>query len=145
MASNSTELSRFLARTTRQARIAAVLLGGAVLAFTTIAAAADPFEVAVVESISSNISGVEIMDYLRTGQVIQLRPDQTIVLSYETSCVRETITGGTVTVGIDRSLVVSGQIRRFEGPCDAPSKMVLTSEHSEIAIAGRTFRGGSRR
>jgi len=143
MASNSTELSRFLARTC-QAQIAAVLLGGAVVALTTIAAAADPSKAAIVESISGNISGVEVMDYLRTGQVIQLRPDQTIVLSYETSCVRETITGGTVTVGIDRSLVLSGQIRRFEGPCDAPGNMVLTSEHSEIVIAGRTFRGGSR-
>jgi hypothetical protein len=145
MASNSTELSRFLAKTTCQAQIAAVLLGGAVLAFTTIAAAADPFEVAVVESISSNISGVEVMDYLRTGQVIQLRPDQTIVLSYEASCVRETITGGTVTVGIDRSEVVSSQIRTFQEPCGGPNKVVFTSEHSDIAIAGRTFRGGSRR
>jgi hypothetical protein len=143
MASNSTGLSRFLGRTC-QTQIAAVLLGGAVVALTTIAAAADPFKAAIVESITGNISGVEVMDYLRTGQVIQLRPDQTIVLSYEVSCVRDTITGGTVTVGIDRSLVLSGQIRRSEGSCDVPGKMVLTSERSEIAVAGRTFRGGSR-
>jgi hypothetical protein len=139
MAGNPTELSRFLGRTC-QAQIAAVLLGGAVAALTTVAAAADPFKVAIVESMTGNISGVEVMDYLHTGQVIQLRPGQTIVLSYEASCVRDTITGGTVTVGVDRSLVLSGQIRRFEGSCDAPG----TSEHSEIAIAGRTFRGGSR-
>jgi hypothetical protein len=144
MASNSTKLSRFLGRA-YQAQIAAVLLGGAVIALTTITAAADPFKIAIVESITGNISGIEVMDYLRTGQVIQLRPNQTIVLTYEASCVREAITGGTVTVGIDRSQVLSGQIRSFEVPCDPPNKMVLTSEHSEIAIAGRTFRGGYRR
>ena len=144
MASNSTKLSRFLGRA-YQAQIAAVLLGGAVIALTTMAAAADPFKVAIVESITGNISGVEVMDYLRAGQVIQLRPDQTIVLSYAASCVRETITGGTVTVGIDRSQVLSGQISKFEVPCDPPDKMVLTSERSEIAIVGRTFRGGYRR
>ena len=143
MASNPTELSRFLGRTC-QAQIAAVLLGGAVLALTTIAATADPFKVAMVESITGNISGIEVMDYLRTGQVIQLRSDQTIVLSYEASCVRDTITGGTVTVGIDRSQVLSGEVRRSGGPCDAP-KMVLTSAPGEIAIAGRSFRGGPRR
>jgi hypothetical protein len=142
MASNSTERSRFPARTACQAQIAAVLLGGAVAAFSSFAAAADSIKVAVVESISGSISGVDLMDYVRTGQVIQLRPNQTIVLSYEASCVRETITGGTVMVGIDRSEVRSGQVRRLDGPCNAPNKMVLTNAHSEIAVAGRTFRGG---
>jgi hypothetical protein len=85
------------------------------------------------------------MDYLRSGQIIQLRPYQTIVLSYETSCVRETITGGMVTVGIDRSQVVAGQISRSEYPCDASNKEVLTSTRSEIAVAGRIFRGAPTR
>ena len=141
MASNSSQLSRFLAKTAGQAQFAMLVLAGAVT-FASVAAAADPLEVAVVESISGSISGVDLMDYVRTGQVIQLRPNQTIVLSYEASCVRETITGGTVMVGIDRSEVRSGQVRRLDGPCNAPNKMVLTNAHSEIAVAGRTFRGG---
>src|SRR5258706_15347656 len=59
-----------------------------------------------------NPSGVEFMDYVRAGQVIRLGPHQTIVLSYMASCVRETITGGTVTVGTQRSEVQSGHVRR---------------------------------
>jgi hypothetical protein len=137
MASNSSLFSRFLARTVGQVQFATLALAG-VVAFASVAAAADPVEVAL-ESISGNSSGVEFMDYLRLGRVIRLGPHETIVLSYRTSCVRETITGGTVTVGIDRSQVQSGEVERLDGRCDA-GKMVLTGTQSEIA--GRTFRGG---
>src|SRR3974377_1354640 len=88
MASNSRQLSRFLARTAGQAQFAAVVFAGAV-AFASVAAAANPSEVAVVESISGNSSGVEFMDYLHLGQVIRLSPRETLVLSYKASCVRE--------------------------------------------------------
>jgi hypothetical protein len=135
MASNFGQL-RFLARTTGQAQFAALVLAGA-LAFPSIAAAADPFEVAVVESISGNSSGVEFMDYLHLGQVIRLSPRETLVLSYKASCLRETITGGTVTVGLDRSQVRSGEVQRSVGPCGEGKK--LTDAQS---VAGRTFRGG---
>jgi hypothetical protein len=88
---------------------------------------------------SGNSRGLQIMDYVQAGQIIHLEPHETIVLSYKASCVRETITGGTVTIGIDRSLVQSGQVRRIDTPCET-GKMVLTGGQSEIA--GRTFRGG---
>ena len=136
MASNSSAVSWFSARTVGQSRLAALAVCGAMALGS--AAAADPVEVALVESISGNSSGVEFMDYLRLGRVIRLDPHETIVLSYKTSCVRETITGGTVTVGIDRSQVQSGEVTRFEDGCGA-GKMVLTGTQSEIA--GRTFRG----
>jgi hypothetical protein len=138
MASNSSQLSHVLARTVGHVQFATLALAG-VVAFASVAAAADPVEVALVESIRGNSSGVEFMDYLRVGRVIHLDPHETIVLSYKASCVRETITGGTVTVGIDRSQVQSGKVKRFDGRCDA-GKMVLTGAQSEIA--GRTFRGG---
>ena len=137
MASNFGQLSRFLASTAGQVQFAALVLAGA-LAFPSIATAADPSKVAVVESISGKSSGVEFMDYLHLGQVIRLGPHETIVLSYETSCVRETITGGTVTVGLDRSQVQSGEVQRFVGRC-GEGKPELTGAPS---IAGRTFRGG---
>jgi hypothetical protein len=54
------------------------------------------------------------------------------------SCVRETITGGTVTVGTDRSEVQSGNVTRASAQCDA-GKVLLTGEQGQIA--GRTFRG----
>jgi hypothetical protein len=100
------------------------------------AAAADPIAVALVES--SNSPGVEFMDYLQAGQIIRLGPHQTIVLSYMSSCLRETITGGTVTVGTDWSEVQSGEVRRLRGQCDA-GKMVLTG--AQTHIGGRAFRG----
>jgi hypothetical protein len=93
----------------------------------------------LVESVSGNPSGVEFMDYLRPGQVIRLAPHETMVLSYRISCVRETITGGTVSIGIDHSLEQSGQVRRIDTRCET-GKMVLTGGHREIA--GRIFRGG---
>jgi hypothetical protein len=136
MASNSSQLSRFLARTAGQGQFAVLAFAGAV-AFASVAVA-NPSEVAVVESISGNSSGLEFMDYLHLGQVIRLSPRDTLVLSYKASCVRETITGGTVTVGLDRSQVQSGEVQRSIGRC-SEGKSELTGAQS---IAGRTFRGG---
>src|SRR6516164_4986411 len=115
----------------------------AVLAITglmalTSDAAAGPIEVALVESTNGNSLSVESMDYVRAGQIIRLGPDDTIVLRYMSSCLRETITGGTVTVGSDWSEVQSGEVQRLRGQC-GPGNMVLTGTQSPIA--GRTFRG----
>ena len=115
----------------------------AVLAITglmalTSGAAADPIEVALVESANGNSLSVESMDYVRAGQIIRLGPHDTIVLRYMSSCLRETITGGTVTVGPDWSEVQSGDVQRLRGDCGA-GKMVLTGTQSPIT--GRAFRG----
>ena len=138
MANNSGRLSRFLVAATRRARLAA-LTAAAVTAIASASAAAGPIEAALIESISNNSRGLQNMDYVRAGEIIHLKPHQTIVLSYKASCVREMITGGTVTVGIDQSQVQSGEVKRSEGRCDA-GKTELTGAHTEIA--GRTFRGG---
>jgi len=108
------------------------------MAIVASAAAAAPLEVALVESLTGNSPGVGFMDYVQAGQVIRLGPHDTIVLSYISSCLRETITGGTVTVGTDWSEVQSGEVRRMRGQCDV-GKVVLTGAQSPIA--GRTFRG----
>jgi hypothetical protein len=108
------------------------------VAVASTAAGAGPIKVALVESVSGNSSGVEFMDYVQAGQIIRLGPHETIVLSYMGSCVRETITGGTVTVGTDWSEVQSGEVTRLRERCDA-GKMELTG--AQTAIGGRTFRG----
>ena len=105
------------------------------------AASAGPLEVALVEDLTSNSSNVAFMDYLQTGQVIRLGPRDTLVLTYMTSCVRETITGGTVTIGTDWSEVQSGRVVRARGQC-AAGKMMLTDAQSPVG--GRIFRGPSR-
>src|SRR5271166_13677 len=134
MATNSSALPRFSLRTIAYAGLAGLVFAAGAAS----GAAADPLEVALVESLTGNLSGVAFMDYVHAGQVIRLGPQQTIVLSYMASCVRETITGGTVTVGTDWSEVHSGEVRRLRGQCDA-GKMVLTGAQS--AIGGRAVRG----
>jgi len=101
------------------------------------AATAAPLEVALVEGLTGS-SPVGFMDYVKTGQVIRLGPRDKLVLTYMASCVRETITGGTVIIGTDSSEVQSGEVVRVRGQCSA-DKFVLTS--AQTAIGGRSFRG----
>jgi hypothetical protein len=93
------------------------LAGAGVLAVTASAAAQAP--VAVVEDVKGKVAGVEFMDYVAPGTKIELGPKGSIVLSYMKSCRRETITGGTVTVGAEQSTVDNGKVERTVVDCDA--------------------------
>ena len=101
-------------------------------------AAAAPVQVALVENVTGNRAGVEFMDYLETGKIIQLGPRDSIVLSYMSSCMRETINGGTVTVGTDQSEVQAGKVARTKVPCDA-GKMLLAADQA-VQFGGKIFR-----
>ncbi len=114
-------------------RLSVIAAAGA--AMMTSAAAGD---VALVESLSTNSSGIAYMEYLKPGQVIRLGARDTVVLDYMTSCVQETIRGGTVTIGTELSEVQSGEVFRVKREC-GNGKMVLTGD--QTAIGGRTFRG----
>jgi hypothetical protein len=61
---------------------------------------------------------VEFMDYVSVGKVIRLGPSQSVVLGYLTSCWREIIAGGTVTVGHGQSEVQGGSVTRTKVTCD---------------------------
>jgi hypothetical protein len=111
--------------------IAIPTVAGAVLAASVAAAA----PVALVEDITGNPAGVEFMDYLDSGKVIKLAPRDTIVLAYLASCVRETITGGTVTIGAKESDVQAGKVERTTVQCDAGKIL------SPPDFAGGIFRG----
>src|SRR6202171_5285191 len=84
---------------------------------------------ALVEDVKSATADIEFMDYVGNGQVIKLAPRDVLVLSYLKSCEHETITGGTVTVGSERSDVRDGQIVRAKVPCDG-GKIRLTSQQA---------------
>ena len=114
-----------------------LLAAGAAVMIASAAAAA-PLDVALVEGFNGNSSNIGYMDYVHAGQVIRLGPRETLVLSYETSCIRETITGGIVTIGSDWSEVQSGHVVRTRGHCGV-GKMVLTGV--QTSIGGRSFRG----
>ena len=93
---------------------------------------------ALVEDVKSASADVEFMDYVGTGQVIKLEPSDVLVLSYLKSCEHETITGGTVRVGRDKSDVDGGKIARAKVPCNG-GNMKLTSQQAN-ASAASSFR-----
>jgi hypothetical protein len=111
------------------------LVATAGTALITSAAAGD---VALVESLTTNTSGIGYMEYVKPGQVVRLGARDTLVLTYMTSCVQETIRGGTVTIGTELSEVQSGEVVRVKREC-GKGKMVLTG--AQTAIGGRSFRG----
>jgi hypothetical protein len=89
---------------------------------------------ALVEDVKGATTDVEFMDYVGTGQVIKLEAGDILVLSYLKSCEHETITGGTVVVGAERSDVQGGQIVRAKVPCDG-GKMRLSSQQASKSAA----------
>ena len=96
-------------------------------------AAAEP-PVAVVEEVHGKVTGAEFMDYVTPKTVIKLGPTGSIVLSYMTSCRRETITGiGAVIVGTDESLVQFADVKRERVDCDSSRSHETTRETSEVA------------
>src|SRR5262245_56447724 len=96
------------------------------LAFGAVAAAQGP--AAVVEEVSGKSAGVEFMDYVTPGKVIRLGRQDTIVLGYLKSCWRETIVGGTVTVGTEQSDVQGGKVERTQVKCDAGHMQLSDSQ-----------------
>jgi hypothetical protein len=89
---------------------------------------------ALVEDVKSATADIEFMDYVGKGQVIKLDSRDVLVLSYLKSCEHETITGGTVIVGSERSDVQDGQIVRSKVPCDG-GKMRLSSQQASKSAA----------
>lgn len=89
---------------------------------------------ALVEDVTSTTAAVEFMDYVGTGQVIELEPRDVLVLSYLKSCAHETITGGTVQIGAEHSEVKGGKIATTKVPCDG-GKIRLTSQQANASGA----------
>lgn len=97
---------------------------------------------ALVEAVSG-AAGVELMDYVYPGQVIDLGAKGSITLAHFESCVTETIRGGVVTVGAGSSDVSGGRLSAKETPCQG-AKPIITAEASEAgAAAKRLGRGGA--
>jgi hypothetical protein len=112
-------------------------IGAAIAAMATQASAHAPapmIPTALVEDVKSATADIEFMDYVGNGQVIKLAPGDVLVLSYLKSCEHETITGGTVIVGAERSEVRDGQIVQAKVPCDG-GKMRLSSQQASKSAA----------
>ena len=87
------------------------------LVMTVAATAQTP--AAIVEDASGSTPGVEFMDYVPQGKVIKLGSAGKLVLGYLKSCWRETISGGTVTIGAEQSDVQGGTAERAKVACEA--------------------------
>jgi hypothetical protein len=94
--------------------------------------------IALVESISGAPRGVEPMDYLSAGRVISLSAHDGLVIDYLRSCLRETISGGNVTIGTDRSTVNGGHVERERVRCDGGSLNLSPEQAGQSA--GMVFR-----
>lgn len=116
-------------RTMELAKVSAFVVG--LWACTASAFAATP--VAIVEEVTGNPAGVAFMDYLQTGQIIQLGLDDAIVLSYLNSCLREVIRGGAVKVGLDQSEAISAHIERTKVDCEAGKMIRAVGQSSDSA------------
>ncbi|MGQ0675630.1 MAG: hypothetical protein ACT4N4_06025 [Rhodospirillales bacterium] len=84
---------------------------------------------AIVEDVKGKIDKLDVMDYVEPGQVVQLKAGEVLVLGYLKSCVRETIQGGKVTVGLEQSQVEGGKVERAKFACDG-GKLQLTAEQA---------------
>ena len=97
--------------------------------------------VALIERLTDPSQRVELMTYAHVGQIIQLGADQTMVLTYRDTCIRETITGGTITIGTGKSEVRSAaRLDRVQNTCGLHKADISRAD----AIGSRAFRGGLR-
>ncbi len=96
--------------------------------------------VAIVEDINGSEAGVGVFEYLEAGRLIRLSAGEVLVLGYLTSCVRETIHGGEVTVGADQSSVIGGLVIREEVECDGGFTDMSVAEASQSGVIA--FRQG---
>ena len=104
-----------------------------VLVWAVVTPVAGQTSAAIVEEINGNPPGVELMDYVAAGRVIELGPQDSIVLSYLSSCVREVIRGGAVKVGVEQSDVLSGEIQRTKVDCEATKMLQATGQANDSA------------
>lgn len=116
-----------------------VLVGSIVLSATapSLAGMTAARSVALVEEVKGKVTGVEFMDYVTPGTVIKLRPNDSIVITYIKSCWRETITGGTVVIGIEQSFFHLSKVEGVKVDCDSGGQPVIDQQRE---VAGTVFR-----
>ncbi len=116
-----------------------------VMAAMTAGSASAVGPVAIVEDVSAPGAGVTFMEYVESGRTINLGAGGTLILGYLRSCLRETITGGSVTVGVENSTVQGGRVVRERVECDG-GKLQLTLEQaskSSVVVFRKPPHGGS--
>src|SRR5215475_1295909 len=117
-------------------RALVIVAAGLAVAPSALAKAPAPLvPTALVEDVKSPTADIEFMDYVGTGQVIKLQPGDVLVLSYLKSCEHETITGGTVHIGSDKSDVEGGRIVRTKVPCNGRNMKLSPAQANASAAS----------
>ena len=98
--------------------------------------------VAIVEEVSTGVTQVEPMDLLSEGDRIELKADQTVIIGYFSTCMREVVHGGKIVVGKAGSDVDGGEAVAKKMKC-AAGTMDLTPEQLAQTVAF-TFTDGDR-
>lgn len=88
---------------------------------------------ALVEEADSGI-GVERFEYVSAGKTIELGAGRRMVVSYLRSCWRETIRGGTVTIGRENSAVADGTLERERVKCSGSALRLGPDEGQHSAV-----------
>lgn len=103
------------------------------------ALAAEP--AAIVEDLAGPVAGLELLDYVEAGRVIELGGGSSVILGYLASCRRETIAGGRVTIGAKQSRVEGGRLTAETVTCDGAQLQLTQAQASKSAAS--VFRKGN--
>jgi hypothetical protein len=117
----------------RRAAAGATVAVAAVLGLLSADAAARP--AVIVEDIAG-VPGVELLDTLEPGRVLELGTGGKVTLGYLASCEREVILGGRVMIGTLRSTVEGGRLRRGPSPCTTGTTAGGAGQGAAIVVRG---------
>jgi len=73
---------------------------------------------AIVEDVHEGRTDIQTMDFLMPGRKLVLKDGEVLTLVYFASCLQETITGGTVTIGARQSRIANGHVNRIGVVCE---------------------------
>lgn len=94
---------------------------------------------ALVEDVDAADAGVQMLDFLSPGQVVDLGAEGRLSLGYLHTCVQEHIKGGTVTIGAEQSEISGGEVSRSKTQCDGAGLSLAANQavHSgAVAMRG---------
>ncbi|HJR20977.1 MAG TPA: hypothetical protein VJ822_05115 [Dongiaceae bacterium] len=89
--------------------------------------------VAILEEIAGASGKHEAFDELKAGERLDLGANGRAVIGYLGSCARETIDGGTVTIGKNQSQIEGGKVARETIPCEATQLVLSEAEAGKSA------------
>lgn len=99
---------------------------------------------AIVEEISGKVGNLAEFDYLQPGQVIAIPAGAKITIGYLKSCLQETATGGTLTIGEERSTIAGGRIASEQLACGKGMTLTSAQAGKSGAMVFRAPPGGGR-